>query len=309
MALTARRAIFGPFFSSGVLAGAAKIYHYEPGTSTLRDCYTDAAKQSTAAQPLVCDAAGVASAFFDGTYKLVVKTSDDTTLYTWDNWSSGTELGGTLTTLIFDEAATSGIKVDPDATDWPWHDLKGPIAIRGTGGTSPNFNVLTGGVREFQFDANDEVFLLLHIPHDYAKGTHVYVHFHWCQNATQSNGAASGTVTGGTVTWGCEVSYAKGHEQAAFAATVTTTVQQACTTTTLWHHIAEVQLSAASPTASQLDSDDLEPDGLCSMRLYLASNDITVASGQKPAPFLLECDLHYQSTNIGTKSKAPNFYA
>jgi len=44
------------------------------------------------------------------------------------------------------------------------------------------------------------------------------------------------------------------------------------------------------------------------MRLYLSANNITVASGSVPAPFLLEADIHYQSTNIGTKQKAPNFY-
>jgi hypothetical protein len=65
-----------------------RIWHYIAGTSTLLNAYTDRAKTTTAAQPLVGDANGVASAYFDGLYKIVVKKSDDATvLFTWDNFS------------------------------------------------------------------------------------------------------------------------------------------------------------------------------------------------------------------------------
>ena len=78
---------FGPFQNAGSLVAAVHIFHYSAGTSTLLNAYTDRAKSVTAAQPLVGDANGVASAFFDGLYKIVVKTSDEvTTLFTWDNF-------------------------------------------------------------------------------------------------------------------------------------------------------------------------------------------------------------------------------
>jgi hypothetical protein len=78
---------FGPFQNAGALAAAPHVFHYSAGTSTLLNAYTDRAKSVTAAQPLVGDANGVASAFFDGLYKIVVKTSDEvTTLFTWDNF-------------------------------------------------------------------------------------------------------------------------------------------------------------------------------------------------------------------------------
>lgn len=78
---------FGPFYSAGALVSSPRILHYIAGTSTLLNAYTDRAKTTTAAQPLVGDANGVASAFFDGLYKIVVKTSDDvSTLFTWDNF-------------------------------------------------------------------------------------------------------------------------------------------------------------------------------------------------------------------------------
>ena len=108
--------------------------------------------------------------------------------------------------------------------------------------------------------------------------------------------------------WGFEVTYAKGHQQAAFAAPITTTVQQNANATVYYHHIAEVQLSATTPSGSQLDSDDLEVDGLILVRAYLSANNITVSAGSVPAPFLHMVDIHYQSTGIGTKQKAPNFY-
>ena len=78
---------FGPFLdSSGALVTAPHIYHYSAGTSTLKDAYADRGKLATVAQPIVGGATGVASAYWDGVYKLVVKTSDEaTTLFTWDN--------------------------------------------------------------------------------------------------------------------------------------------------------------------------------------------------------------------------------
>jgi hypothetical protein len=76
---------FGPFFTAGALVGSPRLYHYIAGTSTLKDAWTDRAKTTTAAQPLVGDANGILSAYFDGLYKLVVKDSADVLLYTWDN--------------------------------------------------------------------------------------------------------------------------------------------------------------------------------------------------------------------------------
>lgn len=85
MGSTAQFKFFGPFFSAGALAAAPKLYHYVAGTTTLKDAWTDRAKTVTAAQPIVGDANGIISAYFDGLYKLVVKDSNDVTLYTWDN--------------------------------------------------------------------------------------------------------------------------------------------------------------------------------------------------------------------------------
>ena len=211
--------------------------------------------------------------------------------------------------VVLPKASGIGVKVDPAAPSYPWHDLLGAISIRGVGATDPGYNVYRGGIRGYQFAVNDEVFIEFHIPHDYVPGSDIHLHFHWSINGKTKAGAAAGTVTGGTTTWGSEVSYSKGHNQAAFIAPITRTVVSATTASTLYqHYITETQLSAASPSASQLDSDDLEVDGVILCRAYLSANNITVSSGSVPAPFLHYVDVHYQSTGIGTKQKAPDFW-
>lgn len=202
-----------------------------------------------------------------------------------------------------------GFKVDTSSPTFPWHDLLGAISIRGVGATDPSYNVYRGGIRGYHFDVNEEVFIEFHIPHDYLPGSDLHIHFHHSLNGKTTAGVSAGTVTGGTVTWGAEVTYAKGHNQDAFIAPVTTTVASTTQSSTLYqHYITEVQLSAASPSAAQLDSDNIEVDGLVLVRAYLSANDITVSSGSVPAPFLHFVDIHYQSTGIGTKAKAPGFY-
>lgn len=215
----------------------------------------------------------------------------------------------------FDESVTlsktsgKGLKVDTSAPTFPWHDLLGAIAIRGLGAADPSYNVYQGGIRGYQFDPAEEVFVEFHLPHDYLPGSDIHIHFHHSINGTNTAGVAAGTVNGGTVTWGAEVTYAKGHNQAAFSAPITTTVASGAYAATLYqHYITEVQLSAASPSAAQLDSDIIEVDGLILVRAYLSANDITVVSGAQPDPFLHFVDIHYQSTGIGTKQKAPNFW-
>lgn len=79
---------FGPFLDlDGDVITTPKIYHYDAGTTTLKNAWADRAKATTVAQPLVGDALGVASAYFDGLYKIVVKRADESTVFTWDNFN------------------------------------------------------------------------------------------------------------------------------------------------------------------------------------------------------------------------------
>lgn len=202
--------------------------------------------------------------------------------------------------IVVPKTSGIGIKVDVTTPTFGWRDLRAEIRTRGVGGTDPNDTIYRGNLKAYSFDVNDEAWIEFHIPHDYVKGTDIFLHYHWSHNST--------VVTGGTITIDADVSYAKGHDQAAFPAEVTPTLSPTASTTQYQHMVSEVQLSAISPSASQIDTDDLEPDGLILARICLTANNIT-SSGAVPDPFIHEVDIHYQSTNIATKSNTPDFYA
>ena len=214
------------------------------------------------------------------------------------------DVGGTIRTIgdiIVPKTSGVGIKVDTASPTFGWADLLGQVHARGTGATDPSWATYQVGIKQFQFSVNDEIWNEFHIPHDYLPGSNIYIHAHWSHNAT--------TVTGGTVTWGFEFTYAKGHNQAAFFTPITPTKSGNASTVQYRHMIHEIAISSASPGALEMNTSLLEVDGLILVRTYLSANNMTVSSGLAPEPFLHYVDLHYQTTNIGTKNKIPNFYS
>ena len=201
--------------------------------------------------------------------------------------------------IALPKTSGNGIKIDNTTPTFGWRDLRAEIRTRGVGSSDPNDTTYIGNIKAYTFSVGDEAWIEFHIPHDYVAGTDIHLHFHWSHN--------SAIVTGGTVTWEADVTYAKGHNQDAFPATVNPTLSPNASTTQYQHMVSEVQLSATSPSATQIDTDDLEPDGIVLARVYLSANNIT-SGGAVPDPFLHEVDIHYQSTNIATKQNAPDFY-
>ena len=225
----------------------------------------------------------------------------NTTTEVPDSISGNTKLS-TGDSLVINKTSGLGIKVDTTTPTFPWHDILGDLmAARLPPATAPTLATYRGNVQQLRWAVGDFALLNYHIPHDYAPGTDLYIHYHWSHIVT--------TVTGGTVTWRIECTYAKGHNQAAFPATGTVDVSPAPSTTQYQHMLSEVQLSAASPTGGQLTTGLIEPDGLILAYLTLQANGITVSGGAVPDPFLHFADIHYQSTNIGTKNNTPDFYA
>lgn len=188
-----------------------------------------------------------------------------------------------------------GLLLDINSPTAGWHDLLSATTVdRDNASSMPNFAVLVGGIKKYQFDVNDESFHNFHLPHDYLPGSDIYIHVHWTHN--------SGAVTSGSTTWNFEATYAKGYSQSQFNAPVNLQVTQAVVTTPLTHQIAEIKLSTPGGSASQLNSNLLETDGLILVRTSLVSNTMGVA------PFMLFCDVHYQSTGIPTKNRNYNFW-
>lgn len=224
--------------------------------------------------------------------------------------------------VIFDKAAGNGVKIDTDSPGYAWADLLGAINTRPTAGAGagavPDY-VSYGGTSIYAFRFGTiapnnhlhEAFIEFHVPHDYVVGTDLYLHAHWSQ-ATVDTGGTAGVP--GVVKWYFDVLYAKGHGTAGGAArgaftppAVTTSITQQGSTTQYGHMIAEVQLSASSPSASQIDTDNIEVDGLILCRIYRDPTDPADTLNQDT--FLHFVDIHYQSTGIGTKQKAPDFYS
>jgi len=195
--------------------------------------------------------------------------------------------------LVVPKTSGTGIKVDTVAPTFGWRDITSSIEVRGSGANDPSFAVYTGtALRAYSFSASSmkEVFFTFHMPHDYVPGTDIYFHAHW------SNAAA--TPDTGNVVWGFEYTFAKGFGQQAFPATTTITVTAACPATRYMHNISET-------TAVTIAG--LEVDGMILIRGYRdAANAADTCTN---AVFLHTMDIHYQSTGVATKNKAPNFYA
>jgi hypothetical protein len=195
-----------------------------------------------------------------------------------------------------------GLKINNAYT---WRDLEGDVSLKVGGAGQPILDELFVG-STFQvpfFGANDVASFAFHMPHDWVVGSDLYCHVHWCHN---------GTAISGSLVNQFEFSYSKGHNQENFPSPITVTqtilTPDIATVPRYRHRIDEFQLSAASPTVNQIDTDLLEVDGLilCSIKTTTIP---TITGGTPNEPAILFVDIHYLSSNIGTINKAPNFYA
>ena len=200
-------------------------------------------------------------------------------------------------------SADTGIKVgDNTADDYGWHDMHGFQLQNPDDPLKPAIATIFGTIQCYQYAEGEQTMYRFHIPHDYKLGTDLFIHAHWLHN--------SSTITGGSCTWGFEVDYAKGHQQgvsSAFSSTTKTVSILQSVGARYEHMVAEGALSISGGSGTQLDTADIEPDGLILCRFFLDSNDIT-DSVLKPDPFVFFVDVHYQSTGVPTQNRTPNFY-
>lgn len=196
----------------------------------------------------------------------------------------------------------SGVMVGPFGDEtYAWHDLHSTLHTDPLAGNAPAFVSYHGNLKARQFDVGDEAFIEFHVPHDYVVGSTIYIHAHWSHD--------SSTVTGGSVTWLFEALYAKGHNQQAFGTTsVNISVTENASLSQHQHMVAETAMTSEFGGATTFPVGDIEPDGVFICRVTLNANNITDSVTQ-PKPFLHFVDLHYQSTNVGTKNKSPSFWA
>ncbi|MEE9510434.1 MAG: hypothetical protein V3V81_08070 [Candidatus Bathyarchaeia archaeon] len=208
--------------------------------------------------------------------------------------------------LVLKKTSGKGIKVDTTTPTFGWRDLLGDQFAKNTGGTKPLLTTYNDTIDAWQFSDGDEAFLTFHIPHDYVAGTDIHLHIHWSQTYD--------SCTGGTIDFKYFAIYAKGHNQQDFTGTPITAsfssidINDGGTGTNQYrHHLTEVVISAATATGALFDRDDFEPDGVIELTLEMDANSLTGVAVTDP--FIHYVDLHYQSSNIGTKDKVPDFYA
>jgi len=101
MAAVGQRIVLGPFHSSGILVTAPEAFTYEPGTTTNKTTWTDRAKSTSAANPVV-GSDGLITFFGDGLYKIVIKNTAGSTLETWDNFQITNHFQYLTGTVVFD---------------------------------------------------------------------------------------------------------------------------------------------------------------------------------------------------------------
>ena len=216
---------------------------------------------------------------------------------------SGGSAGVFPTGIEIGKASGVGIKVDTVTPTFGWRDATAAFHTRATGGQVPSFTPYNGTtVYQYQFAVAtlQEIFIEFHIPHDYVPGTEVFIHTHWSQTTVDAGGIAG---VPGQVKWNYDALYSKGHQQQSFPATVTTvSALQTASSTVRQHMIAEVQLTSGGA----IGGNTLEVDGVILVRMWRDPADLQDTLNIAPFPHF--CDMHYQSTNMATKEKAPNFY-
>jgi hypothetical protein len=175
--------------------------------------------------------------------------------------------------------------------DFGWHDVTTEINVRGAGANNPTWAQIGAGVfYGYNFAVGDECWMTFHVPHDIVPSSDIYLHTHWLPNGTDAN----------DVKWTWTYTYAKGFDQAAFSSTgtaISATGAINATPVAYQHYITE--------TAAITIAGLTEPDGLIYVHLTRVTNG---AVDNTDGIFLLTADMHYQSTGVATKNKAPNFY-
>jgi hypothetical protein len=197
--------------------------------------------------------------------------------------------------------SASGFGIFPGNT-YGWRDLLGDISGKSSGSQAPSQSTFMTGIRGWAYAAGDMGDLTFHLPHDYAPGTDLFLHFHWSHNGTNITGSFVAT---------CNITYAKGHQQSSFSNVISPVLTvpslNIANTPRYFHRVDEMQISVNGGGVNLLDSSQFEVDGVLIVS-FTMSTIPSISGGSPNSPFILSADLHYQSTGISTKNKSPNFY-
>jgi hypothetical protein len=199
--------------------------------------------------------------------------------------------------LTVGKASDDGIRINPDNPDFGWRDIIGLVLPDPAGTNSPTLKAIVGSVRGYAYANGDKLDCVYHLPHDYVLGTDLYIHLHWLHNGTNISG-----------TFDVDVAAMYADRDGTFETAIATAVTESVNITShpqYFHRVLEIQLSTPGGSASLLDTDSIEVDGNIVITFTVDNGALTVTGGDM---FILTGDIHYQSNNLSTKNKDPDFY-
>lgn len=95
--------------SAGAPLIGGKVYTYDAGTNNPRATYQDAGSVTPNTNPIILDARGEATVFWDGNYKVILKDASDVTIWTVDNVASvGTSIDALAARFADTASAANG---------------------------------------------------------------------------------------------------------------------------------------------------------------------------------------------------------
>lgn len=170
-----------------------------------------------------------------------------------------------------------------------FRDILGDIIVKGVGSADPKWRQINSSVfYAYKFDVNDECWMSFHIPHDFIRGSDFFIHTHWLPNGTNVN----------PVKWQNTYMHAKGHNQEDYdvAGTIITS-QDTPAGSAYRHYVSETDA---------INVAGVEPDSVVYVHIKRITNG---ATDNTDDIFVLTNDIHYESNNIATLNRSPDFYS
>lgn len=223
-------------------------------------------------------------------------------------YQSGQFVGTTeviASNVIISNTEGTGIKVNVDEPNYPWHDIIGQINPKFSGAGAPLRKLYKDtNIYDYSFAVNDAVDFVFHLPHDYVPGSNLYLHVHWSHQADSS--------ISGNAEFTFSHSYSKGHNQEEFSTERTMVLlvptPDLATVPQYRHRVDEGQIAAPTANSQCMPTANIEPDGVIIGQLKLTEEPVLGGTGS-PSLFIHTVDVHYQSTNMGTQSRSPDFWS
>lgn len=201
---------------------------------------------------------------------------------------------------VVDSGDGAGILVDTSSPTYCYRDIIGSVAPKASGVGSPTRRVYDGAnVADYAFALNDLCEFCWHIPHDWVVGTPLQWHVHFSHNDAVS-------ITGNVVfTLYYRIGKRGGQFTPEKTLTLTYNTVNLATTPKTKHMVVETDMSSDSGSATLIANSDIEVDSVIIATMKMTTLPTFGGGGYL---FVHTSDIHYQSSNIGTKNSAYPFY-